>query len=213
MRLPFRSFVLAVCGAAFLLACGEAELPPEELPPPQQADDPCAPHGHIHREPTGDWCHCDRGYMAAVEGLSCLVDPNYVPRDGFDFGNNDLHACWHVDNGPYGTVTASPDRLPRVDAFHTLYTLNLRQVDGAYTGTFQFKAFATGDFIVYLSQNVPFAVHEGEKPVSIIAEQPTQACTGLQHMLGLELTDKVTYTFTVGPTSLPQLRMVTEYLP
>jgi predicted small lipoprotein YifL len=212
MRSAFRSFALAACGAA-LVACGESELPPEEPTPPQQQEDPCAPHGHIHREPTGDWCHCDRGYLAASQGLACQADPNYVPRDGFDFGDDGVHACWHVDNGPYGTVSASTERLPRVDAFHTLYTVNLREVNGGYTGTFQFKAFATGDFIVYLSQQVPLAVLEGTRAVPIAAEKPTTACAGLQHMVGLELTDKVTYTFTLGPTPLQQLRMVTEYLP
>jgi hypothetical protein len=204
--------MLAACGVAFV-ACGESAPPPEEPTPPQQQEDPCAPNGHIHREPTGDWCHCDRGHIAAEEGLACVVDPNYTPRDGFDFGDDGVHACWHVDNGPYGSVTASPDRVPRVDAFHTLYTVNLRQVNGEYTGTFQFKAFATGDFVVYMSQKVPLTIREGELAVPIAAEKPTTACTGLQHMVGLELTDKVTYTFTLGPTSLQQLRMVTEYLP
>ncbi len=211
MRLTSRSLFLAACGVALVACGGGAEPPPEE--PPQQQEDPCAPNGHIHREPTGDWCHCDRGYEAAEEGLSCQVDPNYVPRDEFDFGDEGAHACWHVDNGPYGAVTASESRQPRVDAFHTLYTVHLRQVNGEYTGTFQFRAFATGDFIVYLSQQVPLAVHEGERVVPIAAEKASAACTGLQHMVGIELTDKVTYTFTLGPTSLSQLRMVTEHLP
>lgn len=212
MRLSFRSLKLAACGAA-LVACGEPLPPAEEPTPPQQQEDPCAPYGHIHREPTGDWCHCDRGYKAAEAGLACEVDPNYKPRDGFDFGDGGVHACWHVDNGPYGTVTASESREPRVDTFHTLYTVNLRPVGNEYTGRFQFKAFATGAFVVYLSHPVSLTVHEGERPVPIVAEKPTTACAGLQHMVGLELTDKVTYTFTLGPTSLPQLRMVTEYLP
>jgi hypothetical protein len=212
MLMSLRSFVLATCGVA-LAACGGALEPPAEEPTPQQQEDPCAPHGHIHREPTGDWCHCDRGYLAATEGLACLVDPDYTPRDEFDFGDDGVHACWHVDNGPYSSVTASADRQPRVDAFHTLYTVTLRPVEGQYTGTFQFKAFATGDFIVYLSQQVPLTVREGERVVPIAAEKPTTACAGLQHMVGLELTNRVTYTITLGPTPLQQLRMVTEYLP
>jgi hypothetical protein len=212
MRLTLHPSVLAAACAA-LVACGETGLPNEEPTPPEPQADPCAPNGHIHREPTGDWCHCDRGHMAAAEGLACQVDPNYQPRDGFDFGDDGVHACWHVDNGPYGTVTASESRLPRVDAFHTLYTVNLLQVSGAYTGTFQFKAFATGDFIVYMSQRVHLTVREGERVVPIVAEKSTQACEGLQHMVGVELTDKVTYTFTLGPSAPPQLRMVTEFLP
>ncbi|HEX8699557.1 MAG TPA: hypothetical protein VF815_12015 [Myxococcaceae bacterium] len=212
MRLPLPLPVLASACAA-LVACGEPAPLPEEPTPPQQQTDPCAPNGHIHREPTGDWCHCDRGYMAAAEGLACQVDPHYKPRDDFDFGDEGEHACWHVDNGPYATVTASADRLPRVDAFHTLYTVNLLPVDGVHSGTFQFKAFATGDFIVYMNQKVHLTVREGERVIPIVAEQSSEACAGIQHMVGLELTDKVTYTFTLGPTPLPQLRMVTEFLP
>ncbi|WP_224246267.1 hypothetical protein [Hyalangium gracile] len=212
MRPSQRPLVLAAC-CALLTACGASELPPSEEPP-AQLEDPCAPHGHIHREPTGDWCHCDRGYRAPEQQLVCEVDPDYKPREGFDFGDDGVHACWHVDNGPYATVTASESRMPRADAFHTLYTVNLRPVEGGqYTGTFQFKAFGTGDFIVYLSQNVPFAVREGERVVASVAEKPTTACSGLQHMIGLELTERVVYTFTLGPTSLEQLRMVTEYFP
>ncbi|MDY7228168.1 hypothetical protein [Hyalangium rubrum] len=211
MRLLNR-FIVPAASLAVLMGCGGSQPPlSEELP--QQQVDPCAPEGHIHREPEGDWCHCDRGYMAPEEQLACVVDPHYTPREGFDFGDDGDHACWHVDNGPYATVTASESRRPRADAFHTLYTLNLRPVDGQYTGTFQFKAFGTGDFIVYLSQNVPFAVREGERVVASVAEKPTTACSGLQHMVGLELTESVIYTFTLGPTSLPQLQMVTEYFP
>lgn len=212
MRLSPRPFLLAACSAA-LVACGAAEPPIEQPPSTQPQEDPCAPHGHIHREPTGDWCHCDRGYLAAAEGLACEVDPNYTPRDEFDFGDEGEHACWHVDNGPYGTVTASESRTPSVDAFHTLYTVKLRPVGEQYTGTFQFKAFATGDFIVYLSQQVPLTVREADQVVSPVGEKATTTCEGLRHMVGLELTDKVTYTFTLGPTSLQQLRMVTEHLP
>ncbi|ADO68820.1 hypothetical protein [Stigmatella aurantiaca] len=215
MHLPLRRSFLAACGAV-LVACGDSE-PAGEPPPedPQEQEDPCAPHGHIHREAEGDWCHCDRGYLAPEEQLVCVVDPHHVPREEgeFDFGDDGEHACWHVANGPYASVTASESRMPRVDAFHTLYTVNLRQTAEGSTGTFQFKAFGTGDFIVYLSEHVPLTVHEGTIPVAVIAEKHTTVCTGLQHMAGLELTEGVTYTFTLGPTSLAQLRMVTEYFP
>lgn len=214
MRFPPRLFLLAVCGL-LLVACGDSESSPEPTPEPQPPADPCAPHGHIHREAEGDWCHCDRGYLAPEGQLACVVDPSYVPpKEGeFDFQDEGAHACWHVDNGPYATVTASESRSPRVDAFHTLYTVNLRPVDGGYTGSFQFKAFGTGDFILYLSEHVPLTVSEGTLPVKILAEKHASVCAGLPHMVGLELTEGVVYTFTLGPTSLSQLRMVTEYFP
>ena len=216
--------LLALCACVTVLAaCGEATEPeptPEE-PQPQEQTDPCAPHGHIHREPTGDWCHCDRGHLASEQGLSCQVDPNYVPRDGFDFGDNGEHACWHVTNGPFATVSASVDRQPRVDAFHTHYTLKLRPEGGQYVGTFQFKAYATGDFIAYLSDaSLPFTVREATRVVEPVATAPIPpalrdgVCAGgLVHMVGYELTDKVQYTVTLGPTALPEVGLVIEHLP
>ncbi|PTL80660.1 hypothetical protein [Vitiosangium sp. GDMCC 1.1324] len=216
MRPLLRVFVLATSVSA-LAACGP---PPEPEPepsgdPPQEQGDPCAPHGHIHREPTGDWCHCDRGYLAAEQGLSCQQDPNYVPREGFDFGDNGKHACWHVTNGPFATVSASVDRQPRVDAFHTHYTVKLRPEGGQYVGTFNFKGYATGDFVVYLSDaSVPVSLREGARLVEPVATAPVppEVCTGLVHMVGYELTDKVQYTVSFGPTSLPELGLVIEHL-
>lgn len=220
---PLRRFlVLAACAAVFA-ACGR---PPEPDPEPsseqpQEQVDPCAPNGHIHRESTGDWCHCDRGHMASEQGLSCLPDPDYVPRDGFDFGDNGEHACWHVGNGPFALVTASVDRQPRVDSFHTYYTVKLRPEGGQYVGTFSFKAYATGDFIAYLSDaSVPMAVREGTKVLEVAATSPIPEALrdgvcqgGLVHMVGYELTDKVQYTVTFGPTPLPELGLVIEHLP
>ena len=124
-----------------------------------------------------------------------------------------MHACWHITHGPFATVRAAEGQAPRVDAFHTLYTLKLRPVDGQYTGTFAYRAFATGNFIVYLSApDVPLALHEGHRPVEIIAEKPTSACEGLRLMRGVELTKGVTYTLTLGPTSVAEPRLVIEYL-
>ncbi|HEX8441151.1 hypothetical protein [Archangium sp.] len=213
---PTLRFLLLATGAA-ALACGQPPEPGPETPveQPRQQTDPCTPHGHIHREPTGDWCHCDRGYLAPEQGLSCQQDPNYVPRTGFDFGDNGQHACWHVTHGPFGTVTASLERQPRVDGFHTYYTVRLRPEGGQYVGTFNFKGFATGDFVAYLSDaRVPLSVREGERLMEPLATAPIppDVCTGLVHMVGYELTNQVQYTFTFGPTPLPELGLVIEHL-
>ena len=215
-------FWFALLCAAALAACGgptDAE-PPDTVSPAPQAD-PCAPNGHIHRDSTGDWCHCDRGHLASASGLACERDPSYVPREGFDFGDNGEHACWHVTHGPYATVSASVERSPRVDAFHTHYTVKLRPEAGQYVGTFQFKAYATGDFVAYLSDaSIPFAFVEsarGVVPPAASAPIPASlrdgVCQGgLVHMVGYELTDKVLYTVTLGPTSLSELGLVIEHL-
>ncbi|NTX11296.1 hypothetical protein HUA74_07835 [Myxococcus sp. CA051A] len=213
MRLNLRA-LLASCAVA-ASACGGGETPPSVEPEPH-AEDPCAPNGHIHREAEGDWCHCNKGHVAAPQGLACEVDPDYVPSEGFDFGDDGEHACWHVAHGPYVTVTATTSRNPRVDDFHTHYTVKLREENGQYTGTFSYKAFASGDFVVYLSTpDVPVSLVE-----TAIQTQLTPAgtkstgdfCSGLRHMVGYELTDRVQYTLTLGPTSLPEVGMVIEHL-
>ncbi|MBN8230803.1 hypothetical protein JYK02_25130 [Corallococcus macrosporus] len=212
MRIPFPALLLAG-GLAALTACG-GDDPPAPDGTPQEQGDPCAPHGHIHREPDGDWCHCDRGYLASEQSLSCVTDPDYVPREGFDFGDNGEHACFHVTNGPFATVTASPERQPRVDDFHTHYTVKLRPENGQSVGTFSFKAWASGDFVLYLSTpDVAVTVKEGERVVAPVATQATGAfCEGLKHMVGYELTDKVQYTVTFGPTARTELGLVIEHL-
>ena len=101
--------LLLISALTLLAACGPAESEPDAPP-----GDPCAPNGHIHRESSGDWCHCDRGYIAATDTLACQADPNHVPRGEFDFGDQGEHACWHVTHGPYATVTAAPGAQPRV---------------------------------------------------------------------------------------------------
>jgi hypothetical protein len=218
---PFLRVLAMAASAMALTACNGDEPLPIIEPPPEDAglSDPCAPNGHIHREVTGDWCHCNRGYRATAEGLACETDPDYVPSKGFSFGDNGEHACWHVSNGPYvtTTATASTGRLPRVDDFHTYYTVKLRQEGGQYVGTFSYKAFATGNFVVYLSTpDVPVTLAEPaiQTEVTPAGTRATDNhCDGLKHMVGYELTDRVQYTLTLGPTSRPELGMVIEHLP
>ncbi|MCE9670885.1 hypothetical protein LY474_24050 [Myxococcus stipitatus] len=213
MRHRSRVLFLATCALA-ASACGGGDTPPDDEPIP--SEDPCAPHGHIHREPTGDWCHCNKGYLPSSTGLACVVDPDHVPSEGFDFGDNGEHACWHVTHGPFVTVEATTSRAPRVDDFHTYYTVKLRPENGLYVGTFSYKAFASGDFVVYLSTpDVPVTLVETpiQQTVTPAATRPTDNhCAGLQHMVGYELTDRVQYTLTLGPTSHPEVGMVIEHL-
>ncbi|XXF78764.1 hypothetical protein P2318_03115 [Myxococcaceae bacterium GXIMD 01537] len=204
----------SAAGLLALAACGDTAAvdPPGGEQPPA---DPCAPHGHIHREAEGDWCHCNRGYLAASTGLACEPDPNYTPGQGFSFGDNGAHACWHVSNGPFGAATASTAPPPPVDAFHTYYTLTLRPEGSQYTGTFSYRAFATGNFVVYLTHDVPVRLNEGALLVEPRATAPVSApsCQGdLKHMVGYELTDRVAYTLTIGPASVPQVGLVVEHL-
>ncbi len=200
-RLAFLTCVTAVA------ACGDEASPVADV----DNADPCAPNGHVHREPEGDWCHCNRGYLAAETELACVADPSYVPRVGFDFGDNGEHACWHVANGPYETVQASTSSAPDVGRFHTHYTVTLAEIEaGSYEARLTYPARTTGDYVVYLSQDVPLTVYEGELLVDPVDREPTNACAGLVIQAGYELTERVTYTLVIGPTSSAELALVIE---
>jgi hypothetical protein len=87
-------------------------------------------------------------------------------------------------------------------------------------GTFNFKGYATGDFVLYLSDaSVPVTLREGTNVLQAVATAPVPSdirdgvCQGgLVGMVGYELTDKVQYTLTLGPTSLSELGLVIEHL-
>lgn len=177
--------------------------------------DPCEPNGHIHRGGAeGEWCHCNRGYMASEDGRSCVVDPNYSPDRPFSFGDNGAGACWHLANGPYSTVQAAAGQSPGVNNYQTLYTLKLRPEGSQYVGSFSFRAFETGRFVAHLSAaDVPLAFLEGQLSVPVAAQQSSTVCPGIRHMVGVELTKNVTYTLQFGPTSLPELNLVLTYVP
>ncbi len=202
----------ALCACALLTAllagCGSDDSAP--LP----ADsDPCAPSGHIHREPGGDWCHCDRGYVAATDTLACVTDPDYDPNRPFDFGDLGEHACWHVTNGPYAEVAALAESAPAIDRFHTHYTLTLRDVGGGmFGGTFTYNARSSGNYVVYLSREIAFGVQEGELDVASVATAPTAACEGLATMIGYVFAKDVTYTMTFGPDASAEVAVVIEEL-
>ena len=85
------------------LACGcsaGVTLPDAAVP----EGDPCVPGGHVHREPAGDWCHCDRGFRATTAQLGCEPDPNFTGATTVDFTGTAERACWHASNGPYRVV-------------------------------------------------------------------------------------------------------------
>lgn len=180
-------------------------------PPSPEADagvdgggqgDPCAPMGHVHREPSGDWCHCDRGYRALSTGLGCEVDPNYTGSTTVDLTGTGERACWHAVNGPFASIVADA----AADAFLTLYTLELEpQPQGLFGASARYHAAVSGPHVATLSPRVNFALREvlpsgAEVEVPILVTHVTGACPELAQQFGFELVKGVHYRLVFGPT-------------
>jgi len=193
--------VLSGCGAS------QPSAPDEGTP-----GDPCSPHGHVHRDAAGDWCHCVRGYMEQLSPLACVVDPNSSGE--FSFGDEGQSACWRLDNTAHLTVAASAPGAPSVNRFDTVYLVEMPVSGDASSRTLTYDAAGTGDFILHLGRPVPLSVvEEGKGPLAVLGQKEASSCEGFQHMVGLSLAQGVRYSLILGPTSEPSVHLLIEQLP
>jgi hypothetical protein len=187
-----------------LVGCGAVPQP--------VAGDPCEPGGHIHREPGGDWCHCDRGFKAADQGLDCVVDPNFTGRTTVELGTTDERACWHASRGPF----ASQADGARVDQFLTHYTVGLTaRSDGLRAASASYRAAVSAPHVLSVSRGVNVTVHEllpsgGSKEVPVLVTRATSFCTELSQQYGFELVNRVEYRFDFGPSQQEKVSFVLD---
>jgi hypothetical protein len=189
--------------ALMAAACGGSPTP---------TGDPCAPGGHVHRDPAGDWCHCDRGFRAPTMGLSCEVDPNFTGRTTIDLGTTDDRACWHAAQGPF--VTGADGA--RVDQFLTHYTLALSgRGDGLRQASAVYRAAVTAPHVLTLSRGVNVSIFEvlpggSTKEVPVLVTRATTACPQLGQQFGFELVSRGEYRFELGPSSQTEVGFVLD---
>jgi hypothetical protein len=167
--------------------------------------------GSVHRDPKGDWCHCDRGHMPLDQGLACVVDPHATGRTTLDLVGSDTRACWHVENGPFQTVQSAQS----VDRLLTVYTMPLRPYSNTlFEGSLSFVAPATSAYVATLSANVAFAVREvfssSEKDVPILVTFSMQQCGAVSQQFGFELVEGVRYKLLFGPTQLGEATFILD---
>lgn len=187
--------------AAALAACG----------PPTPEGDSCAPGGHIHRDPAGDWCHCDRGYRATREGLACEVDPTF--RDTLELGASDERACWHSVNGPFATVSSGD----AVDSFLVFFTVNLEpRGDGTFAGHVRYRPGASGAHAFSLDSGGPLKVVESldgaSSDVSLVVTRSSEVCDDVKQQWGAVLEARASYELHVGPTPRPAAKLIIDWL-
>ncbi|PZR15046.1 MAG: hypothetical protein DI536_09735 [Archangium gephyra] len=173
--------------------------------------DSCAPGGHVHRDPAGDWCHCDRGFRATADGLACEVDPTF--RDTLELGDSDERACWHAANGPFETVSTGG----AVNAFLVFFTVELtRRDDGRFEGEVTYRPGASGAHAFSLDSGGPLKIVESlegtASDVKILTTRASDACDGVKQQWGAVLEARATYVLHVGPTNAPTAKLLIDWL-
>jgi len=123
--------------------------------------------------------------------------------------------CEHMEDGPFASITAQADdsgTLPNAAVEHTRVNIGLVDFDGSKGGLVAFEAGEAGDFVFFLSDDVPVSVTDSAGG-AVEAEASTGAstlCPGViaaSHTFELEVG---TYTITFGPTSLETVGLVYE---
>ncbi|MGV3624703.1 MAG: hypothetical protein ACO1OB_28040 [Archangium sp.] len=190
-----------VVAAIALAACGP--MTPE--------GDPCAPGGHVHRDPAGDWCHCDRGFRATASGLACETDPNF--RETIELGESDERACWHSMNGPFATVNDGE----AVDDFLVFFTVKLTERDdGRFEGRVTYRPGASGAHAFSLDSGGPLKVVESldgaSADVKLVVTRSSDRCEGVKQQWGAVLEARATYELQLGPASSPTARLLIDWL-
>jgi hypothetical protein len=194
----------AALSVTLLAACG--------APGPATSSDPCTPGGHVHREPLGDWCHCDRGFLAARTGLACVRDPAFTGRVTLDLGASEERACWHAARGPFAVQGDGS----RVDQFLTHYTLALSpRSDGLRVATVGYRAAVSAPHVLTASRGVNLSLLEvfsegGTRPVPVLVTRATTACQQLSQQFGFELAARAEYRLEFGPSTQPEVGFVLD---
>lgn len=134
--------------------------------------------------------------------------------DDHDHGGESLadEACEHTTGGPYRDVTATADAAdgPVASFEHTGVRVALTDVTGGKGGFVTFEADAAGDFVFFLSADVPLAVQDATgAAVAIEATADVDACAevAVQHTVELAVGS---YRLSFGPTDVSTVTLVGE---
>lgn len=120
------------------------------------------------------------------------------------------HACEHVINGPYASVTASNLELfttanPNINAAHTYYTVSLPGSGTSYKGTVRFVPGRTNSWAFFTNPDVPVKLTNSSGTVLPPALSHTVSGCGLQRVTVYNLTQNgsrsLYYLLTLGTTS------------
>ncbi len=123
-------------------------------------------------------------------------------------------ACEHLAEGPFKAVTAaaaSIDAVENAAVEHTRVNVALTDYEGAKGGFVEFEADATGDFLMFLSADVPLTVFDssGNEVVIESTTLGSDLCTDIAATHTVEL-EVGTYVLAFGPTNVTEVGLVHE---
>lgn len=131
-------------------------------------------------------------------------DPDHGPE---------AEACEHLEEGPAESVTAGADfsSAPDIREEHTRFDVTLIDQGGQNGGSVTYAAAKAGDYLFFLSENVPVAFYDSDgNEVAIEAtEEGSEVCDLIakSHLVKLAVG---TFEVRFGPTDVSEVRLVVE---
>lgn len=129
-------------------------------------------------------------------------------------GGVDLEGCEHLIEGPSTSIDASATAVdaPAISDDHNRYDINLVDDGGQNVGSVSFAAAETGDFVVFLGQDVPLSITDSDGAAVAIEDSATSSpeCAEIRgrHVVELEVG---TYILSFGPTAESVVQVVIEH--
>lgn len=140
-----------------------------------------------------------------------VAQPSQPPAQAADL---DAEGCAHLKAGPSETINAakvSGSDAPVLAEAHQRYDIQLQAVDGKYVGIVRMQTGEAGDYVVYLNENVPVAIHAADgaqvMPETSAVSSPSCGEIKGRHVVPLGIG---TYYLTLGPTGKTAVGMVIE---
>ncbi|WP_224246268.1 hypothetical protein [Hyalangium gracile] len=130
------------------------------------------------------------------------------------------HACGHINNGPYASVTATSSStdpsMPGINTTHTAYTVTLPGSGSSYTGTVKFVPNRTNSaWAFFVSSNITVVLKDASGNTVTQAFSAPQAisqsgCGLSQVVVYNNLTKDATYRLTLGPSTSSTVQVIPE---
>jgi hypothetical protein len=146
--------------------------------------------------------------LVSIAALACGGD------DTEDF-NIDEEGCEHLIEGPSTPVTGAPGTggAPDVSTEHNRFDVTLAgETAGPFTGTVSYAAADAGDHVIFLGQDVPVALEDGDGAAIDIEESATGSpeCGEIRGRHVVELAVGTAF-ITFGPTAETLVQVVIEH--
>lgn len=120
-------------------------------------------------------------------------------------------ACEHAADGPFEPVNAAEaDAAPAIQSFtHRRIDITLLAAGDVNGGSVAFNATEVGDYVFFLTADVPLAFAGDAGPIEIEETAAVDACAEVAVAHTVELSPGV-FTLTFGPTEATEVGLIFE---